>query len=1017
MAETRVRAADGGARHDFLAGGGEMGARTRTFDWSKTPAGPIESWPQSLKTAVSICLGSRHPIVIWWQKQALTQFYNDGFISFLGVAKHPASLGQSARDSWSEIWHIIDPMLEGVFATGEATWSEDFLYVLNRNLPREEGYFTFSYSPIRDDTGAVEGIFCACSETTGRVIGERRLRTLRDLGQKVTVANTAEEACAIAAGILADNPHDIPFALLFLLDAEARHARLEGTSGLGAGTASAWQRIDMSEPDVQSETWPLRRVFDTGAAELVSDLARFGPLPGGPWPESPEAALVLPITALGQTRPTGFLVVGLSPRRIVDADYRSFFDLIAGHIGTAVTNARAYAEERRRAEALAQLDQAKTTFFSNVSHEFRTPLTLMLGPIEDLLIDGRAEMTPGQRAQLETAHRNSLRLLKLVNTLLDFSRIEAGRIEAVYEPIDLHTFTAELASNFRAACERAGLMLRVDCSPCPEPVYVDRDMWEKIVLNLLSNAFKFTFTGEIAVTLRPAGDHVELAVRDTGTGIPPGEIGHLFERFYRIKDARARTHEGTGIGLSLVQELVRLHGGSVSVKSALGEGSTFTVMIPLGQAHLPAERIGTRRTLASTTLGASPFVEEALRWLPDVDQAVPISRSAPDWRNAPTGAPPANRPRILWVDDNADMRDYVSRLLQAHWDVETVADGQAALDLATAAVPDLVLSDVMIPGLDGFALLRALRANPDTAAVPVILLSGRAGEEARVEGLEAGADDYVVKPFAARELLARVSTHLTLAQARREAIREAHEARTQAETADRAKDVFLAMLSHELRQPMNSIVGWVRMLRSGTMPAGAQQQALDSLDRNAGALTRLIDDMLDVSSIIAGKLDLRFEPIDVRQPIAAAVDVIRRTATEKTIELEVVLDPAVPLVLADADRLQQVVWNLLSNAVKFTPDGGRVSLCLRHTRSRVVVEVTDSGSGIRPEHLPRVFDRFTQVRDDRTKGIGGLGLGLAIVRHVVELHGGAVSAASEGEGRGSTFTVTLPSAPPAHEVN
>jgi signal transduction histidine kinase len=609
-----------------------------------------------------------------------------------------------------------------------------------------------------------------------------------------------------------------------------------------------------------------------------------------------------------------------------------------------------------------------------------------------------------------------------VNTLLDFSRIEARRMEAVYEPTDLAAFTAELASNFRSATDRAGLRLVVDCPPLGEAVFVDRDMWEKVVLNLLSNAFKFTFEGELAVTLRLADGRAVLSVRDTGTGISAGEIPHLFERFYRVKGARARTHEGTGIGLSLVQELVRFHGGSVSVDSVPGQGSIFTVSIPTGKAHLPAERIAIPRSLVSTSVGASPFLEEALRWFPDHEPPVSVSEdigsSGPEGWSAPVTSPSerpkgvdtasGRRPRILWADDNADMREYVSRLLREHWSVEAAADGKSALEAARADPPDLVLADVMMPGLDGFALLRALRDDPGTSTVPVILLSARAGEEARVEGLQAGADDYVIKPFTARELMARVGTHLTLARARREAERQAQAAQAEAEAASRAKDVFLAMLSHELRQPMSSIVGWVRMLRSGEVTAAMQQRGLETLERNAHTLTRLIDDLLDVSSIVAGKIQLRLRAVDLRHPIEAALEVARPGATAKGIELERILDADAPSVFGDPDRLQQVVWNLLSNAVKFTPDGGRVTVRLRRTSSRVIISVGDSGCGIRQEFLPRIFDRFTQATEETTRAVRGLGLGLAIVRHLVELHGGTVSAESAGEGRGSMFTVSFP---------
>jgi PAS domain S-box-containing protein len=415
-------------------------------------------------------------------------------------------------------------------------------------------------------------------------------------------------------------------------------------------------------------------------------------------------------------------------------------------------------------ERLQELDRAKTAFFSNVSHEFRTPLTLMMGPLEDLLAESNG-LRKEDHERLLIAHRNSLRLLKLVNSLLDFARIEAGRIQASYEPADIAAFTAELASVFRSAIERAGLKLVVDCPPLSEPAYIDREMWEKIVLNLISNAFKFTFEGEIEVRLRKTGTHFEFAVRDTGTGIPADELPKLFERFHRVAGARGRTFEGSGIGLALVQELAQLHGGSVSVDSSYGQGSTFRVSIPVGHGHLPQTQIGAARTQASTALGAQPFVEEALRWLPGTvshgertieDIAIP----------EPAERAEGERARILVADDNADMRDYLCRLLAARYEVEAVADGEAALAAANKRIPDLVLSDIMMPRLNGLEVIARLRADPDTSTLPVILLSARADEEAKVEGLAAGADDYLIKPFNGRELLACVDSNLKLAKLR-----------------------------------------------------------------------------------------------------------------------------------------------------------------------------------------------------------------------------------------------------------
>lgn len=418
--------------------------------------------------------------------------------------------------------------------------------------------------------------------------------------------------------------------------------------------------------------------------------------------------------------------------------------------------------ERRRAEALAEIDEAKTKFFSNISHEFRTPLTLMAGPLEDLLADGTLD--PADRDRADLALRNARRLLKLVNSLLDFSRIEAGRVEASYEPTRLAEFTAELASLFRSAIESAGMTLTVDCASSDE-AYVDREMWEKIVLNLLSNAFKFTFEGGITVSLRQVEGSFELAISDTGTGIASDELPRLFERFHQVKGANGRSFEGTGIGLALVQELVRLHGGTTEVQSELGKGSRFIVRIPTGKAHLAPERIFAPRTQVSTGVHGGVFVEEALGWIGEQPPAAitPTEIGKEEWPKLAVDG----RPVILWADDNADMRGYVERLLAAAgYEVVLAEDGEKALSLAQARNPDLILSDVMMPRLDGFGLLEAVRGDPALAAIPFILLSARAGEETRVEGMRAGATDYIVKPFSARELLTRISASLDFVKVR-----------------------------------------------------------------------------------------------------------------------------------------------------------------------------------------------------------------------------------------------------------
>ncbi len=1397
---------------DFLLGGGEMAALMREKDWSQTLLGPVENWSQQLRTVLSLCLNSRFPMVIWWGKESVL-LYNNAWRPILGT-KHPQSLGKPGQEVWAEIWDIIGVQLNGVLTTGQATWSDDLLLNVDRYGYIEEAYFTYSYSPIFRETGEVEGAFTAVTETTRRVIGERRLSTLRELAANTVEAKSVQETCRIACTMLANNLYDIPFALLYLVEPDSNQARLVGTTGIEAGTPASLEQVDLTQT---GDYWQLSQVNTTGSSQMIEDLCdRLGNLPGGAWEEPSRSAIVLPIAQSAQKKPlAGLLVLGISPRREFDDEYRGFFDLVANQVTTAIANAQAYEEERKRAEALAELDHAKTVFFSNVSHEFRTPLTLMLGPLEEALSSLVEVQDTGTqknlsvaslRENLQMVQRNGLRLLKLVNTLLDFSRIEAGRVQASYEPTDLAAFTADLASVFRSAIAIARMQLSIDCPPLPEPVYVDREMWEKIVLNLLSNAFKFTFEGEITVSLRLLVEHeggeeeslslspcIVLEVRDTGTGIPTAEIPHLFERFHRVKGAQGRTFEGSGIGLSLVKELVQMHGGTIHVTSVLGEGSCFTVSIPAGSAHLPQDRINAARTLASTTISATPYLEESLRWLPPSPLPLP-----------PSPSPTAH---ILLADDNADMRDYVKRLLSQHYAVEAVSDGLAALSAIRESVPDLVLTDVMMPELDGFELLQTLRSEPQTREIPIILLSARAGEEARVQGLEAGADDYLIKPFSARELLARVEATLKLSRLRREtavreqllrteaetvkvrlesvlagindqfivldrewrytfindqvlkvtgktkeellgkniwevfpdqigtkfytqlhcavaqqegirvklfypplqrwfenriypftegvtvfvsdisdrlrtakalrqreaelrlianaipaliayvdtercyrftnqsyedwfghpvteitgkhlwevlgesayqeirpyveqvlagqsvtfesqvpyqdggvryvrasyiprydsqgqiegfvalvmdisdrkqaelALRQSEErfrnmadnapvmiwvtdatgsrtylsrswyefsgqteetglglgwlavvhpddrelvkntflaankccepfrleyrlqhkdgeyrwmidaatpwlgvngqfkgyigsafditerktaeaerahllnleqaARAEAERANRIKDEFLAVLSHELRSPLNPILGWAKLLQSQKLDEATHQQALSIIERNAQLQAQLIEDLLDVSRILRGKINLNPLPVNLASLVRSAIETVRLAAEAKSIEIQTNFRENLGLVRGDPVRLQQIAWNLLSNAVKFTPKGGRVVVRLERVMGNgssvignvdeqhpmpesVQMTVTDTGKGITPNFLPYVFEYFRQADSTTTRKFGGLGLGLAIVRYLVELHGGTVRAESPGEGQGATFTVRLP---------
>jgi signal transduction histidine kinase/CheY-like chemotaxis protein len=738
-----------------FAGGAE---RIRSFDWSGTPLGAPEGWSPALRTTVGLMLANRFPMLLWWGPDYIS-IYNDAYIPILG-RKHPNALGLPVRECWSEIWDILKPLIDTPFEGGPSTWIEDFELHIQRSGFTEETHFTVAYSPVPDAAipNGIGGVLATVHEISEKVVADRRVAILRDLGTE-TAGNTAEEACRVAAQVLARHGTDVPFALLYVVDADGKNARLAGAAGAELGAEAGPKVVSLLSFDAD-RGWPLAAAFRSQGPVEVTDLpSRFDAVPNGPWPEPPHTAVVLPLRSNKSNEPFGLLVAGVSSRLKFDEQYGSFFDLAANQIATAITNARAYEEERKRAEALAEIDRVKTAFFSNVSHEFRTPLTLMLGPLEDTLAS--ADVPSQERAKLDTAHRNSLRLLKLVNSLLDFSRIEAGRARASFEPLDLATLTGELASHFDSACQQADLKLTVDCPRLAEPVYADRDMWEKIVLNLLSNAFKFTLAGEITVRLRKVNGDAELTVRDTGVGVPQHELPRLFERFHRIEGQQSRTYEGSGIGLALVQELVKLHHGTIRAEIIAAGGTSFTVTVPLGRSHLPQDHIAAKRELAPGSTRAAAYVEEALRWLPEEPNEI---SSEPETAAASPGLrEPA---RILLADDNADMRVYVRRLLGPLCDVQPVADGQAALEAARERRPDLILTDVMMPRLDGVGLVRAIRGDPELTDIPIILLSARAGEEAEIEGLAVGADDYLIKPFSARELIARVEAHLKLARFR-----------------------------------------------------------------------------------------------------------------------------------------------------------------------------------------------------------------------------------------------------------
>jgi signal transduction histidine kinase len=1086
--------------HPLFPGRGEMARRMRETDWSRTPLGPAACWPAALRTLVPLVLRNPFPMLVMWSDD-LVQLYNDAFAPSLGREGGGRGLGMPAHEFWSEIWSEVGPRLRSVMR-GESVWAEDQPIPFTRDGRVQEVFWTYSYTPATGDDGGIGGVVVTCQETTEKVQNERQLRLLRDMAACASAARSREAFCEDAARVLATDPADVPFALVYLLDGDT--ARLRAAAGLPG--AAPPDTIDLAS---DASPWPLSEARWSREPVLV---------------DSEGSAIAVALASSEAAPPHGFLVAGLSAARPFGERYQRFVGLLADQIATGIASARAHEDEKRRAEALIELDRAKTTFFSNVSHEFRTPLTLMLGPTGDLLAGAHGELKPAQREQLEMIRRSQLRLERLVNALLDFSRIEAGRGSASFQPLDIAAVTREVASAFQSAIEQAGLRFHVDCAPVGEPVWVDRDMWEQIVLNLLSNALKFTFEGSIDVSTRTRGASVVLEVKDTGVGVRAEELPRLFERFHRVEGIRARTHEGSGIGLALVKELVGMHGGTIGVTSAVGTGTTFSVEIPRGHAHLAPEHLADR-TFRGTDPGATTtFVEEARRWIPDDPEPAETARST--------------APRVLVADDNADMREYLRGLLSARWSVQTVGDGRRALEAARRSRPDIIVSDLMMPELDGAGLVRELKADPELRTVPVILLSARAGEDAHAEGLAYGADDYLVKPFSGRELVARVSSQLELAQARagndlrwremmgvlrhapvaialltlperryelvsdahvkmlgrdvtgctmdeahpgiapellaefrrqqdrvlatREPLslphlprampdgtmrwfdavwgpwidgagrprgivsisldvtervrdrREADETRERIEHSEarlrRAltlRDEFLGMASHELRTPLTTIGletdALLRSLREGGTDSPAVQRWIRSASkvrRQSKRLEQLVESMLDV--VHAEAPENVHTDIDLFELAGDVVVQLQEASERARATVRLAGEPVTGR--WDRGRLRRIVSHLVTNALKFGEDRAiEVRVEPAHRSARIVV--IDRGIGIAASDHERIFGRFERAVSSQS--YGGFGLGLWIVRELVDAMGGSVRVDS-GLGRGARFVVEIP---------
>lgn len=819
-----------------------MGALMRETRWSETTLGPVEAWPQSLRTAVSILLDSRFGMYIAWGPQ-YAQLYNDGYRPILGATKHPAALGGLASVTFAESWNIIGPMFDEV-RRGNATGSDDWMLPLDRNGYLEECFFTFSYSPIRDESGGVGGVHVTVTETTQRVLGERRLRVLHALAEEAVAKRTDDEVVAAAITALSRAPEDVPFALLYVPTGRGTELRLAGSFGIPANGGGAPATLS-PEPE---EPWPTARALESAGVTVVEGLAaRFGVITSSFWNEAVRTAVMIPVARSGVPSPAALLIAGVSPRRAFDAPYEEFFVRAASHVARGLDEARLAEVERRL------VDEERQRLYA---HFQQAPFAVAV--------------LRGPSFIVELANPAALEVWGKTPALIG-QRLLAGFPELVGQP------------------------------------FVD-------------------YLENVVTTGQPYHGKAVLG------RMPRGPGGALVDVYFNFVYSPLRDRHGT-------------------VEGVLVAGFDVTTEI------VAARELEEAQQLFKSVVDNVP----ELAWTARADGHI-------DYYNQ------------RWYEYTGTTFDEM-----AGWGWKAVHD-PAMLDRVTAAWQQSLASgtpfemEFPLRGQDGTFRWFLTRVRP---------LRDANGTIVRWFGTNTNIDERV-------RLLASEKS-----------------ARSEAERSSRAKDEFLAIVSHELRNPLNAMLGWTRLLRSGSIPAERQARALETIERNATNQAQLIEDLLDVSRIVSGKLPLAVETVGMARIVEMAIDSARPAMDAKELRVSMVLDDQVVL-SGDPTRLHQIVWNLLTNATKFTPRGGSIRVVLRRDGSQLELSVTDSGRGIEPAFLPHVFERFRQADASTTKSFGGLGLGLAITKSLVEMHGGTITAASDGVDRGATFVVRFPVAAVRH---
>lgn len=719
----------------------------------------------------------------------------------------------SVKDAWGPVWNDVLPTINRCLTLGEPCHFEDDLLLYRRGPSGHfvEKYHTWSFVPLFGYDGEPLGLYNPTVETTAYVLTRRRQETLRDLAEQVPFARSSSEFYESVASVMERNPKDVPFLAIYSSTSAPSDVtsplalQLEAAIGIPDGHSSCPPAITIPRraarlrppetpssptPSVKSlssraskgdrvrhsdqvNAWPLEEALYHGQCVVMNDCSRLVEgLPIRQWDYLPESAIVIPICSdRSNPIPDAFLIAGLNLQCPLDTLYEDWIHVLRSNIGSSLASVKESerAEQRRLEEE--RMARAQTAWFQGAAHDLRSPLTLVAGPLDDVL---RTSLTLAQRQSLTLASQSVTRIQRLVDTLLDFSRIEAGKLTGHFVALDLGAFVAGITTLFAPAIQRKGIDFVVDIQPSETPVGIDPTLMETVVTNLMSNAVKYTQQGRIGVSVRFPQDHAIIAVTDTGCGIPRAELQGMGNRFTRATTAVQAGIEGSGIGLALTQELVKIHQGELSIASQIAaendkaeHGSTFTITIPVNnRLDAPGDAETTVPSRSVGTYGRQRALE-AMQTTEPIDLGETLSTATDETERGDAFLFEASD-TLLLVDDNEGIRQYIKRSLSPYCRVLEATNGIDALAMAQelSPPPNLILSDLMMPGLNGTELLARIRGTPSTRHIPMMLLSAATDAELRLEALTLGADDFVLKPFKPKELLARIHLHMQLGKRR-----------------------------------------------------------------------------------------------------------------------------------------------------------------------------------------------------------------------------------------------------------